>query len=55
MSTDNVISINNLDENVVIIVGKFADGIKIDDIADGEEGYPSLHQDQDQIGTCIKK
>ena len=45
-----VIYINNLDENLVGMVSKFADDTKIGDIVDSEGGYLGLQQDLDQLG-----
>lgn len=40
-----IIYINNVDENVVNIVGKFADDIKIAGVGNKKEEYLSLQQD----------
>ena len=45
-----VIYINDLDENLVGMVSKFADDTKIGGIVDSEEGYLGLQWDLDQLG-----
>jgi len=39
-----------LDDNLVGLVGKFADDTKIGGIVESEEGYPGLQRDLDQLG-----
>ena len=45
-----VIYINDLDENLVGMVSKFADDTKIGSIVDSEEDYLGLQWDLDQLG-----
>ncbi|XP_059806496.1 protein shisa-4 isoform X1 [Hypanus sabinus] len=44
-----VISINDLGDNVVNWISKFADDTKIGDVVDSEEGFQSLQRDLDQL------
>ena len=45
-----VIYINDLDENLLGTVSKFADDTKIDGMADSEDSYLALQRDLDQLG-----
>ena len=45
-----VIYINDLDENLVGMVSKFADDTTIGGIVDSEEDYLGLQRDLDQLG-----
>ena len=50
-----VIYINDLDENLIGMVSKFADDTKIGGMVDSEEGYLQLQRDLDQLGQWADK
>ena len=50
-----VIYINDLDDNVVNWISKFADDTKIGGVVDSEEGFQSLQRDLDQLEKWAEK
>eukprot|EP00061_Rhincodon_typus_P004256 g22134.t1 len=50
-----VIYVNDLDENIEGVVGKYVDDTKIAGIVDSEEGFLRLQGDLDQMGQWAEK